>query len=55
MDNFIEGSGYSADRRRYRVMELLGLDHSCSAWRKNPLNERAFLLILAEQIAGAPN
>jgi hypothetical protein len=50
-----EGSGYTADRRRYRVMELLGLDHSCVAWRRNPDNERAFLVILAEHMVGRTN
>lgn len=50
-----EGSGYSADRRRYRVMELLGLDHSCVAWRRNPDNERAFLVVLAEHMVGRTN
>jgi hypothetical protein len=45
-----ERGNEKADRRRERVMEKLGVYHTVVAWRRNLLNERAFLVILAEHM-----
>ena len=50
-----EGSNLSAERRRYRVMEILGLDYSYDQWRKSYHLERALLLILAEAMVRRAN
>jgi hypothetical protein len=43
-----EGRSLTAEARRYRVMEMLGVDYSYDAWRKSWHLERGLLLLLAE-------
>lgn len=50
-----EGGNLTAVARRYRVMEILGVDYSYDQWRKSYRLERALLLILAEELIRKPN
>lgn len=50
-----EGGNLTAVARRYRVMEILGVDYSYDQWRKSYHLERALLLILAEELIRKPN
>jgi hypothetical protein len=50
-----EGRHLSAMNRRYRVMEILGVDYSYDQWRKSHHLERALLLILAEWMVDRPD
>jgi hypothetical protein len=46
----IEQSNCTAPARQYRVMQVLGLDYSYDSWRKNPRNQRAFMVLLADHL-----
>ena len=46
----LEQGHLSHPARVYRVLRLLGLDYSYSAWRKNPRLQRGLLTLLAEHM-----